>query len=139
MGDNKKEDKQLLFPHNELATKPANEVWMRYETKLHSSARSNYPNQVGWMLNDGLDEKKPLCGLMMVPDFKQWYGELDRHYHPGVKPLKRHYRNPPVPPTREDVLRRVEYDQEHRFYTQVLQKYREKEAAKILEFQKAQG
>jgi len=81
MGDSKKDDKQLLFPHQELGTKPANEVWMHWETKLPASLTSNYPNQVGWMLHDGLDEKKPIWGLEMVPDFKQWYDELDRLYY----------------------------------------------------------
>ena len=73
---------------------------MLWETKILASLTRNFPNQVGWMLNEGLDEKKPLWGLKMVPDFKQWYDDLNFRDHPGPKPLKKHYRNLPIPPAR---------------------------------------
>ena len=141
MGDNmeKKEDKILQFPHAELSTKPANEVWMLYQTKIVAYSSSNYPNQVGWMTHEGLDEKKPLWGLESVPEFKQWLDELNNNYHPGPKPLKQHYRDLPIPPSSTGVLRRAEYDQDLRFYLTCHDKWCDKKAAKILEFQKAQG
>jgi hypothetical protein len=75
MDDIKKNDKQPLFPHQELVTKPGNELWMLWETKILASLTGNFPNQVGWMLNAGLDEKKPPWGLKMVPDFNQGYDD----------------------------------------------------------------
>jgi hypothetical protein len=60
MDDSKKDDKELLFPHKELGTKPTHELWMLWETKILTSLTNNFPNQVGWMLNEGLDEKNPL-------------------------------------------------------------------------------
>ena len=98
MDDIKKNDKQPLFPHQELVTKPGNELWMLWETKILASLTGNFPNQVGWMLNAGLDEKKPPWGLKMVPDFNQGYDDLDFRYHPGPNPMKKHYRNLPIPP-----------------------------------------
>jgi len=80
-----------------------------------------------------------MWGLETVPEFKQWLDELDKDYHPSPKPLKQHYRDPPIPPSSTDVLRRVEYDQDIRFYLTRHDKWRDKKTAKILEFQKAQG
>ena len=130
MGDSKKEEKQLLFPHVELGTKPANEVWMYWETKLLAHLSINYPNQVVWILDDGLDEKKPVWGLKTVPDFKQWFDDLDLRYHLGPKPLRKDYTNPSVPPSIKGELRRSDYDQSMRFYLTRYDKYREKEDSK---------
>ena len=66
MGDTSKkvggDDKQLLFPHAELGSKPANEVWMQFEAKILAHLSSVYPDQVGWMLYDELDEKETFLG-----------------------------------------------------------------------------
>jgi hypothetical protein len=120
MGDMSKKDsgdKQLQFPHVELGSKPANEVWMQFEAKILAYLSSVYPDQVGWMLYDELDEKETFWGLKKVPEFKQWQDELAIRYHPGPKPLKKDYTNPPVPPAAIGEVRRSEYDQDVRFYT----------------------
>ena len=72
MGDTSKKesDKQLQFPHGEMTSKPAYDVWIQFETKILAHLSSVYPDQVGWMLHDGLDEKEPVWGLMKLPDFK---------------------------------------------------------------------
>ena len=68
--NNKESDKQLHFPHGEMPSKPTNEVWIQFETKILTYLSSIYPDQVGWILYDGLDEKEPVWGLMKLPDFK---------------------------------------------------------------------
>ena len=100
MGDMRKKhgDQQLQFPHEELGSKPTNKVWMQFEAKILAYLSSVYPEQVGWMLYDGLDEKQTFRGLTKVPEFKQWQDELAIRYHPGPKPLKKDYTNLPVPP-----------------------------------------
>ncbi len=97
-----------------------------------------YPDQVGWMLHDGLNEKEPMWGLMKVPDFKQCHDDLVLRYHPGPKPLKRDYVNLPIPPPIKDEFRRSEYDQGVHFYTAHYDKCLDIEASKNSEFQKAQ-
>ena len=75
MGDTNKKvqggGKELLFSHAELSSKPANEVWMQFEAKILAHLASVYPDQVGWMLCDELDEKESFWGLSKVPEFKQ--------------------------------------------------------------------
>jgi hypothetical protein len=72
MGDvSKKEDKQLQFPHGEMVSKPTNEVWMQFEVKILAYLSRVYPDQVRWILHDGLDATEPMWGLMKVPDVKQ--------------------------------------------------------------------
>jgi hypothetical protein len=75
MGDTSKKDgggdKQLQFPHVDLGSKPANEVWMQFEAKILAYLSSAYPDQVGWMFYDELDEKETFWGLTKVPEFKQ--------------------------------------------------------------------
>jgi hypothetical protein len=100
---------------------------------------SVYPDQVGWMLYDELDEKETFWGLKKVPEFKQWQDELVIRYHPGLKPLKKDYTNLPVPPVDIGELRSSEYDQAMRFYTTRFDKWRDQEVSKRTEFQKAQG
>ncbi len=143
MGDTSKKDgggdKQLQFPHVDLGSKPANEVWMQFEAKILAYLSSAYPDQVGWMFYDELDEKETFWGLTKVPEFKQWQDELAIRYHPGPKPLKKDYTNLPVPPTAIGEFRRSEYDQTVRFYTTRFDKWRDQEVSKRTEFQKAQG
>ena len=93
MGDTSKKDqggeKQLLFNHAELSSKPANEVWMQFEAKILAHLASVYPDQVGWSFMMSWMKRKPFWGLTKVPEFKQWQDELAFRYHPGPKPLKK--------------------------------------------------
>ena len=74
--------------------------------------------------------------MMELAEFKQWFDDLDNRYHPGPKPLKMDYTNPPVTPSTTGELRRSDYDNAMCFYLTRYDKYREKEASKIAEFQK---
>ena len=63
MGDTSKKDgggdKQLQFPHAELGSKPANEVWMQFEAKNTRILVKRLPRPI----YDELDEKETFWGL----------------------------------------------------------------------------
>ena len=55
MSDRKKDEKQLLlFPHQELGTKPNNEVWMQWETKLLAQSVNNFSIEVVYLPHGSL-------------------------------------------------------------------------------------
>ena len=54
---------------------------MQFEMKILAHLSRVYPDQGGWMLHDGLDEKEPVWGLMVLPNFNQLHDDLDYRYH----------------------------------------------------------
>jgi hypothetical protein len=65
----KDSDKQLQFPHGELETKPANEVWMHSETKRLACLSSVYPDQE-W-LQKVICRKGLLTSALFLPTASQ--------------------------------------------------------------------